>query len=117
MKRRAKSPPNKVASNVAAAINKTVTGMYLIILLQYTILHMQHITIYTTPTCVYCKMIKAFFKEHNVSFEEINVSGNTEAQEEMIKKSGQMGVPVIDIEGKIIVGFDQRELSEILGIK
>lgn len=78
---------------------------------------MPKITIYTTPTCVYCKMTKAFFKEHNVSYEEKNLAEDKAAQKEMIEKSGQMGVPVIDIDGKIIVGFDQAELSKILGIK
>ncbi len=77
---------------------------------------MPKITIYTTPTCVYCKMTKAFFKEHNVSYEEKDLSADAAARKEMIEKSGQMGVPVIDIDGKIIVGFDQAELSKILGI-
>jgi len=62
-------------------------------------------------------MIKEFFKKNSVDYEEHNVATDTAAREEMIKKSGQMGVPVIDIDGEIIVGFDQARLSELLGIK
>lgn len=75
------------------------------------------IIIYTTPTCVYCKMAKEFFKEHNVVYEEKDVSVDEKARDEMIKKSGQLGVPVIDIYGKIVIGFDEEKLSELLGIK
>lgn len=78
---------------------------------------MPKITIYTTPTCVYCKMTKAFFKEHDVKYEEKDVTTDEKAREEMIQKSGQMGVPVIDIDGKILVGFDKAGLSKLLNIK
>lgn len=78
---------------------------------------MPKITIYTTPTCVYCKMTKAFLKENNVAYEERDVSTDDKARDEMIERSGQLGVPVIDIDGKIIVGFDKGQLSELLGIK
>ena len=78
---------------------------------------MQKITIYTTPTCAYCKMTKAFFKEHNVAYEEKDVANDHALAEEMVKKSGQMAVPVIDIDGKILVGFDKEGLSELLNIK
>lgn len=77
---------------------------------------MATIIIYTTPTCVYCKMSKAFFKEHNVSFTEKDVASDLAAREEMVKRSGQMGVPVIDIDGKLIIGFDKEKLSDLLGI-
>ena len=74
------------------------------------------ITIYTTPTCVYCKMAKAFFKEHDISYEEKDVSVDTKAREEMIQKSGQLGVPVIEIDGKVGVGFNKEKLTEILNL-
>ncbi|MEK7192060.1 MAG: glutaredoxin family protein [Patescibacteria group bacterium] len=74
------------------------------------------IKIYTTPTCVYCKMAKEFFKKNNVNYEEFNVATDMKAREEMVKKSGQMGVPVIEIDGKIIVGFNEGELRKALGI-
>lgn len=78
---------------------------------------MFQITIYTTPTCVYCKMTKAFFKEHDVAYEEKDVSRDAAARDEMIAKSNQMAVPVIDINGQITAGFDQTRLSELLHIK
>lgn len=78
---------------------------------------MPQVKIYTTPTCVYCKMTKEFFKEHNIQYEEHNVATDAVAREEMVKKSGQMGVPVIDIDGKILIGFDKDGLSELLGIE
>lgn len=78
---------------------------------------MSKVTIYTTPTCVYCKMTKAFFKENNIAYEEKDVSTDAAARDEMITKSNQMGVPVIDIDGQILVGFYKEDLSELLHIK
>jgi len=78
---------------------------------------MAKITIYSTSSCVYCKMAKAFFKEHNVAYEEKDVASDEKAREEMISKSSQMGVPVIEIDDQIVVGFDKEELSKLLGIE
>lgn len=78
---------------------------------------MQKVTIYTTPTCAYCKMTKSFFKEHNVAYEEKDVANDQAMAEEMVKKSGQMAVPVIDIDGELTVGFDKERLSELLHLK
>lgn len=78
---------------------------------------MSKVIIYTTPTCIYCKMAKAFFKEHNVDYEEKNVSTDTAARDEMIAKSHQLGVPVIDIDGEFTVGFDKERISKLLNIK
>ena len=75
---------------------------------------MPKITIYTTPTCVFCNMAKAFFKENKIDYSEKNVAVDSQAVEEMIKKSGQLGVPVIDVDGEIIVGFDKPRLKELL---
>tara|TARA_Y100000310_G_C20458114_1_gene704030 strand:- start:621 stop:863 length:243 start_codon:yes stop_codon:yes gene_type:complete len=76
------------------------------------------VTIYTTPTCVYCKSAKEFFTENNVEYTEKNVAEDMAAQQEMIQKSGgQMAVPVIDVNGEISIGFDKGKLSEQLGIK
>ena len=77
---------------------------------------MAKVRIYTTPSCVYCRMAKEFFKDNNIEYEEKNVALDASAREEMIAKSGQMGVPVIDIGGKLIVGFDEPRLREALGI-
>jgi len=74
------------------------------------------VKIYTTQTCVYCRMAKDFFKKHNVQYEEYNVTEDLKAREEMVSKSGQMGVPVIDVEGELIVGFDKERLTELLRI-
>jgi glutaredoxin-like YruB-family protein len=77
---------------------------------------MKNVTIYSTPTCVYCNLAKDFFKENNVSFTEHNVGADAEKRSEMIEKSGQMGVPVIMIENDLIVGFDKDKISELLGL-
>lgn len=77
---------------------------------------MAKVTIYTTPECVYCKMTKEFFKEHNVAYGEKDISSDEKARDGMVQKSGQLGVPVIDIDGKIIIGFDKEKISELLGI-
>ncbi len=77
---------------------------------------MANVTIYSTPTCVYCKMAKEFFKENKVDYKEFNVATDANAREEMVKKSGQLGVPVVDVDGQIIVGFNKEKLSELLGL-
>ena len=75
------------------------------------------IKVYTTPACPYCITLKEFLKQKNIEFEDIDVSKDQKALEEMIKKSGQMGVPVIDMDGQIIVGFDKEKICKILNIK
>ena len=75
---------------------------------------MSKVTIYTTPTCGYCQMAKAFFKEHDVTYEEKDVAVDASARKEMLDISGQMGVPVIDIDGSLFVGFDEKGLSNAL---
>lgn len=81
---------------------------------------MSNVLIYTTPTCSYCKMTKEFFKEKNIEYTEKDVAGDEEAADEMVKKTGQMGVPVIVInkngKDEIIVGFDKERLTNVLGI-
>jgi glutaredoxin-like YruB-family protein len=78
---------------------------------------MAKVMIYSTPTCVYCKMAKAFFEKNHVTYEEHDVASDLKAREEMVNKSHQLGVPVIDIDGNVIVGFDQRTLEGFLGLK
>ncbi|MBU0573365.1 MAG: glutaredoxin domain-containing protein [Candidatus Margulisiibacteriota bacterium] len=75
-----------------------------------------HVRIYSTPTCPYCKMAKQFLAENNIHFEDVNVSSNQQAAQEMIDKSGQMAVPVLDIDGKIIIGFDKDNIRKALGL-
>ena len=75
------------------------------------------IKVYSSPSCAYCLTLKEFLKNHNIEFEDIDVSKDEKAREEMIKKSGQFGVPVVEIDGEIIVGFDKEKISKILKIK
>lgn len=75
---------------------------------------MKKVTIYSTPTCVYCKMAKDFFQKNGIVYEEHNVATDMQAREEMFAKSHQMGVPVIDVGGQIVVGFDKKTLEDIL---
>lgn len=76
---------------------------------------MATIVMYSTPTCMYCKLAKSYFGEKGVGFIEKNVATDLEARKEMVDKSGQLGVPVIDIDGNIIVGFDKERIAQILG--
>ncbi len=78
--------------------------------------NMKEVTIYTTPTCGYCKMAKEFFTANNVEYKEYNVGTDLEKRKEMIEKSGQMGVPVIIVGDDMTVGFDKSRLSSLLGI-
>ncbi len=78
---------------------------------------MAKVTIYSTPTCVYCKMAKEFFAKNNVSYEEFNVASDMKAREDMVNKSHQLGVPVIDIDNNIVIGFDQKTIEGLLGLK
>ena len=75
------------------------------------------IKIYSTPTCPYCHMMKEYLDEKGFEYEDINVAEDVNAREEMVEKSGQMGVPVSDIDGEIIVGFNREKINELLGIK
>jgi len=78
---------------------------------------MPKVIIYTTPYCVYCKMAKEMFRQNNIAYDEKDVAVDLQAREHMIQKSGQMGVPVIEVDDKIIIGFDQPRLKEALGIQ
>jgi len=75
------------------------------------------VTIYSTPTCPYCTMAKNFLREHQITFFDINVADDQKAAHEMIEKSGQTGVPVIDIDGTIVIGFDQEQVKKLLHLK
>jgi glutaredoxin-like YruB-family protein len=72
------------------------------------------VKIYTTPTCPYCEMAKQYFKSKNIDYEEIDVSSDIEAAREMIEKTGQMGVPVIEIGDNIIIGFNKPAIERAL---
>ncbi len=75
------------------------------------------VKVYSTPSCPYCVTLKKFLKKHNIEFEDIDVSADEKAMDEMIEKSGQMEVPVINIDGEFIAGFDRKKVVELLNIK
>ncbi len=77
---------------------------------------MKPVAIYTTVTCSYCKMAKDFFQKNNVEYQEFDVGTDLAKRQEMIEKSGQMGVPVITVGGDMIVGFNKPRLQELLGL-
>ena len=78
---------------------------------------MAKIIVYSAPWCPWCKKTKQFLDEHKVKYEERDVDSNPKFHEELFKKSGQMGIPVTDIDGQIIIGFDEKELRRVLKIK
>jgi len=75
------------------------------------------IKVYSTPSCVYCVTLKKFLTEKGIEFEAIDVSENEAELQQMIDKSGQMGVPVVEIDGQIVVGFNKSKILELLNIK
>ena len=77
---------------------------------------MPQVRVFSTQTCPYCVTLKEFLKDKNVSFKDIDVSFDAEAQKEIVEKTGQMGVPVVNIEDKWIVGFDRAKISQLLNI-
>ncbi len=79
---------------------------------------MKKVTIFSTPNCKYCKLAKEYFAANNVPFEEHDVASDAERRDEMVEKSGQMGVPVIIIgDNDLIVGFNKPVIAELLGLK
>ena len=75
------------------------------------------VKVYTTQTCPYCTMVKNFLKENGVEFVEKNVAIDRAAAVEMVEKSGQMGVPVLDINGEILIGFNRDAIKKSLNLK
>lgn len=76
-----------------------------------------NIKVYSTPHCPWCNAAKNYLKNHNIAFEEIDVSTDPLLAEELIRKSGQMGVPVIEIDGEMIIGFNKELLDELLHVQ
>jgi len=75
------------------------------------------VKLFVTPSCPYCFTLKEFLKEHNIEFEEVDVSKDEKARDEMIKKSGKLEAPIIEIDGQIVVGFDKEKICKLLNIK
>ncbi|CAA7601801.1 Glutaredoxin [Acididesulfobacillus acetoxydans] len=75
------------------------------------------VTVYSTPTCSFCTAAKRYLKERNIPFRDVDISRDAKAAADMVRKTGQQGVPVIDINGKIIVGFDKPKINSALGLR
>ncbi len=75
------------------------------------------VRIFSTTSCPWCIKVKQYLEEHKIEFEEINVQEDQEAAKEMVEKSGQTGVPVLEIDGQMVIGFDKEKIDELLGIK
>ncbi len=78
---------------------------------------MAEVNVYSTPTCPWCKRAKQFFTENGVEFKDFDVAADVAARKEMIDKSGQLGVPVIEIDGQIIIGYDEPKLKKALSLE
>ena len=72
------------------------------------------IKVYSTPTCHHCRDLKRFLEENNIEFEEIDVSVDREAAKNMVEKTNQMGVPVMEVDGKFVIGFNKEEVKKII---
>lgn len=75
------------------------------------------IRVFTTPACPYCFTLKEFLKDNGYDFEEVDIASNESARNEVQEKTGQMGAPVVDINGEFVVGFDREKITKFLGIK
>lgn len=74
------------------------------------------VIVFSTPTCSYCNLAKQYFRQKKIRFRDVDVSRDPAAARDLVRRSGQMGVPVIDIGGKIIVGFDKPKINQLLGL-
>lgn len=77
----------------------------------------KRVTVYSTPTCSWCNTLKSYLKSNNIRFTDVDVSKNQQAAEQMVRRSGQQGVPQTDIEGQIVIGFDKNKINSLLGIQ
>lgn len=75
------------------------------------------VLVFTTPTCPWCNRAKAYLREQHVPFKEVDVSRDAAAARDLVRRTGQMGVPVIEIDGKPVVGFDRPRISRMLGLR
>jgi glutaredoxin-like YruB-family protein len=75
------------------------------------------VIVFSTPNCPYCNMAKRYLRERGIRFRDVDVSRDPAAARDMVRRSGQQGVPVIEINGKIVVGFDRAKINQLLGLK
>lgn len=78
--------------------------------------NMKKVIIYSTPTCIYCRMAKDFLTDKNIPFTDHDLTKDVAMRDEVIKKTGQMAVPVIEVDGETMIGFDKEKLSQLLGV-
>jgi glutaredoxin 3 len=78
--------------------------------------HQPRVIVFSTPTCGYCTAVKKYFRQQKIKFRDVDVSRDKAAARDMTRRSGQMGVPVVDIGGKIVVGLDRPKIDRLLGI-
>lgn len=78
---------------------------------------MQEVKVYTTPSCPYCQRVKSFLEEKNIEYSEIDVAQDAQKRQEVVEKTGQLGIPVTQIGDEFIVGFDPNKISQLLGIQ
>lgn len=78
---------------------------------------MKSVTVYSTPTCSWCNTLKTYLRKNRIPYTDVDVSRDQHAAEEMVRRSGQQGVPQTDIDGEIIVGFDKKRINELLEIR
>jgi glutaredoxin 3 len=74
------------------------------------------VKVYSTPTCPFCIMAKKFLKDNNIEFEDVDVSRDIKSAREMVEKTGQMGVPVIEIDGEFVIGFNREKIKQLLNL-
>jgi glutaredoxin-like YruB-family protein len=74
------------------------------------------VRVYSTPTCPFCIMAKKFLKDNNIEFEDVDVSRDIKSAREMVEKTGQMGVPVIEIDGEFVIGFNREKIKQLLNL-
>jgi glutaredoxin 3 len=74
----------------------------------------KRVIVFTTPTCTYCNAVKRYLRQQKIRFREVDVSRDAAAQRDMVRRSGQMGVPVVDIGGRVVVGFDRPKIDSLL---
>lgn len=85
--------------------------------MQVTNTKQHRVIVFSTPSCTYCNSAKRYFREKNIRFRDVDVSRDNAAARDMVRRSGQSGVPVIDIDGKIVIGFDRPKIDRMLEIK
>ncbi|HEY66008.1 MAG TPA: NrdH-redoxin [Caldilineae bacterium] len=75
------------------------------------------VIIFTTPTCTYCNALKRYLRQHKIKFKDVDISRDPRAARDVVRRTGQMGVPVVDIGGKIVIGFDRPKIDRLLGLQ